>query len=438
MKIKQDEQLVRSVGVFGLSANIVNIIIGSGIFVLPAVVAAGMGSSAIYAYLFCGILITCIMLCFAEAGSKINKTGGPYTYIETAFGPFAGFLAGVFSVLSSILSVAAVSNALVNIAAVYQPVLQETFVRFIFLLFVFGGLAFVNVLGIKQGIGLVKMFVLFKLTPLLLIIVFGWSEVSYDNLNLNSFPGIEALGATSLILFFAFLGAESAVTVGGEVLRPKKTFPQAILIGILTVLAVYVMVQLVAQGVLGEELKKYTSAPLAETARRIMGNPGFVLLVAGAALSMFGNLSGQILNVPRVLYALSRDKVIPVPYFSRVHKKYKTPHTAIIIYSIIGLCVAVAGSFEKLAVISTSTALLLYLGVVMAVVKLRFTQKASAEEFQVPGGLIIPILSILIILYFLSHLSRNEIGGTIILITILSILFYLNKWVVQREALPKS
>ncbi len=432
MKPKQDEQLIRSVGVFGLSANIVNIIIGSGIFVLPAIVAAGMGSSAIYAYLFCGVLITCIMLCFAEAGSKINKTGGPYTYIETAFGPFAGFLAGVFSVVASILSVAAVSNALVNILGVYLPVFQESYARILFLLLVFGGLAYANVLGIKQGIGLVKMFVLFKLTPLFLIIVLGWSEVSYDNFNFQTFPGIEALGATSLILFFAFLGAESAVTVGGEVLRPKKTFPQAILIGILTVLAVYVMVQTVAQGVLGEELKNHTSAPLAETARRIMGKPGFIILIVGAALSMFGNLSGQILNVPRVLYALSRDKVIPVPYFSRIHKKYKTPYTAIMMYSIIGLCVAVAGNFEQLAVISTSTGLLLYLGVVLAVIKLRYTQKTTAEEFQVPGGLMIPVVSVAVILYFLSHLPGNEMIGTLIFGVIVSALYFINRNLIQK------
>ncbi|MEH6765474.1 MAG: amino acid permease [Aequorivita antarctica] len=81
-----EEELIRTVGVLGLSANIMNIIIGAGIFVLPAIIASYMGASSIIAYLFCGFLMAMVMLCFAEAGSKITNTGGTYKYIETAFG----------------------------------------------------------------------------------------------------------------------------------------------------------------------------------------------------------------------------------------------------------------------------------------------------------------------------------------------------------------
>ncbi len=103
--IQKDEGFRRRIGVFGLSANIINIIIGAGIFVLPAIIAANMGPSSIIAYIFCGILIALIMLCFAEAGSKVTNTGGAYTYIETAFGDYAGFVSGIFAIVATILIV---------------------------------------------------------------------------------------------------------------------------------------------------------------------------------------------------------------------------------------------------------------------------------------------------------------------------------------------
>ena len=89
--MSSDEGLKREIGLWGLTANIVNVVIGSGIFVLPAIVSEKLGASGILAYFFCGFLITTIMLCFAEMGSRITVTGGAYAYIEAAFGKYFGF-----------------------------------------------------------------------------------------------------------------------------------------------------------------------------------------------------------------------------------------------------------------------------------------------------------------------------------------------------------
>ena len=105
-------KLKREIGVLGLSANIVNVVIGAGIFVLPAIVAADLGSASILAYLFCGLLITLVMLCFAEVGSKITDTGGAYSYIEKTFGEMPGFVTAVLFVIASITADAAVSQSL--------------------------------------------------------------------------------------------------------------------------------------------------------------------------------------------------------------------------------------------------------------------------------------------------------------------------------------
>jgi amino acid transporter len=401
-----------------------NIIIGAGIFALPAIIAANMGSSSIIAYVICGILLALIMLCFAEAGSKVTNTGGAYTFIETAFGDYAGFLGGIFYMGSSLMSDAAVSNALVNVLASSYPIFENEGVRLGFLFVIFFGLAFINVIGIKQGIGLVKFFVIAKLIPLLLLIIFGWIAVSADNLSIEALPSIELVGKTSLILFFAFVGGENGLIVGGEIKNPKRTIPRGIFIGITSVVVIYILIQMVSQGVLGSELPNYTASPLAETAKVAFGPIGFVVLIVGAAISMFGFLSGEILNAPRIPYALARDKVIPLPFLAKIHEKFKTPYLAIITYATIAFIIAATASFEQLVVIATSSILLIYLGVVLSVIKLRYTQKSKPDEFKIPGGLTVPILSIFIIFYFLSSLTSKEMLGTIIFIGALTLIFF--------------
>src|SRR5919112_5582793 len=94
MRDRSEAALVRALGVWGLAASIVNVTVGGGIFRLPSGVAADVGAWAPLAYLACTVAMGLIVLCFAEAGSRVSMTGGPYAYIETAFGPFVGFVCG--------------------------------------------------------------------------------------------------------------------------------------------------------------------------------------------------------------------------------------------------------------------------------------------------------------------------------------------------------
>lgn len=169
----KEEGLKRTIGVWGLSANMINIIVGAGIFVLPATVAAGLGSASVLAYLFCGILIALVMLCFAEAGSEVTDSGGPYTYIESAFGPYFGFLTAILFLVSTLSADAAVANAVADVLSGWFPVLNEQWLRVIFFLMIFGLLAFINIRGVRQGLGLVIITTIAKLTPLLVIILIG-------------------------------------------------------------------------------------------------------------------------------------------------------------------------------------------------------------------------------------------------------------------------
>jgi basic amino acid/polyamine antiporter, APA family len=426
MKIAQ-EGLKREVGVWGLSANIVNVMIGAGIFVLPAIIAETMGASGVLAYLFCGLLIGLIMLCFAEVGSKVTHSGGAYAYVETALGAYPGFLVSIFYLMGSILADAAVSNALLEILGVIFPIFKNSTIRFFSLFILFSGLASLNVIGVKQGIGLVKFTTVAKLIPILLLITIGWKDVQWVNFAWETEPTIQKLGETSLILFFAFMGGDAGLSIGGEIKNPQKTVPRAILIGILGVLLIYVMVQLVSQGILGSELPNLKEAPLAEASKIVFGPAGYTLLFIGTAVSMFGMISGQILNNPRVIFRLSRDGVIPFSRLASIHRKFKTPYIAILLYAGLGFTLANIGGFRALAVISASSMLMVYFGVSISVIGLRRKKEFTNGGFTIPFGYTVPILSAGIILFFLSNLSTPEKQGIVILIGILTLIYFLGK-----------
>src|SRR5678816_2520545 len=105
-----ERSLVRAIGTWSLAAGVINITVGGGIFRLPADVAAALGAAAPIAYLVCALAMGLIVLCFAEAGSRVSMTGGPYAYVEVAFGPFVGFLVGALLWVGITLALAAVST----------------------------------------------------------------------------------------------------------------------------------------------------------------------------------------------------------------------------------------------------------------------------------------------------------------------------------------
>jgi len=420
-----ENHLKREIGFVGLSSNIINTIIGSGIFVLPAIVAAALGAASIFAYAVCIVLITLLMLCIAEVGSKITDTGGPYIYIEKTFGKFAGFLTVWLILLATLSAVGAVANAIVNVVFTLFPFIKGELVRIAMFASMFGGLGYLNVIGLKKGVTFVKLITFLKVVPLLLIVFLGFKDVDLTNLVWESVPTIDQMGSASLVLYFAFTGVGSALSVSGEVRHPQKIIPRAILFSIFIVGVIYILIQTVAQGVLGDSLPSFTENPLGEVAERIFGPVGLTLMIIGAGVSMFGSLSSNIMSIPRVLFAASADDVIPVKILSRVHRKFATPYIAIITFVGLAFVFASIGGFQDLAIVASAGALVLSLAACAAVIKLRINKQFddNPESFRIPGGYTVPILAIAGILWFLSNLSANKLLGFGVFMLILTVLY---------------
>src|SRR5438105_7235079 len=143
--------LRRVIGVRGLAAAIFNITVGAAIFVLPAHVAGNLGAAAPLAYLVCAVATALVALCIAEAGSRVARSGGPYAYVETAFGPYAGFLCGVLLWLGITLAMGAVATVFADTVGGLVPGLGAPLPRAALLIAVYRGLAFVNIPGAALG-----------------------------------------------------------------------------------------------------------------------------------------------------------------------------------------------------------------------------------------------------------------------------------------------
>jgi basic amino acid/polyamine antiporter, APA family len=430
------EQLKRSIGVFGLAAAVVNMTIGTGIFVLPALAYEQLGNAAILSFLVCGALIFLIALCFAEAGSKISVSGGPYTYIEVAFGKYAGFLANIIFLLCCVLSDAAAANALSKTLSFFWPVMDTSAVKPVLFFVLFGGLAYINIRGVQQGMLLIIIATIGKLIPLLLIVAWGFTEISFSNFAVRTEFTVGEIGAATLILFYAFLGIETAVSNGGEFKNPSRTVPLGILGGLLFVLIIYILIQLITQGVLGAKILNEKSAPLAAVSTILFGKTGAVLLIIGTAVSIIGTISSEVLGIPRVMYAGARDGLLPKFLFT-VHTKYVTPHYAILLYTAIGFLIAVFGAFKQLIILTSATTLLVYLGVVLSVIQLRRKKTAAEKSFVIPGGIIVPVVAAITIVWVLSNLSKQELIGLLMTLAVLSVIYVLMQ-VVKRKRIQRN
>lgn len=429
------ENLKREIGIRSLALAIVNITVGTGIFVIPAIVAASLGAAAIIAYLICGLAIFLIALCFAELGSHTSVSGGTYTYIENAFGPFAGFIANnIYWLGACVFSDAAIANALADTLRYFFPVLGNELFRAFFFIVIFGGLAFLNIRSVKNGIRLVELTAIGKLVPLIVLVAVASFYISADNLKWISAPTVDNLVSSSLLLFFAFMGMETPLSNGGEIKNPSRTVPIGIFLAVLLVLVLYIFIQLVTQGVLGNSIEQHKDAPLAAVAGIVFGKTGALLIIVVTAISMFGALGSELLSIPRILYSGARDGLLPKP-LSKIHPKFLTPATAIIIYAGIDLFFSLTGEFKTLATVSSAVSLMIYLGIVLATIKLRKKQLPGAGNgFRLPGGIIIPVVAACVIIWLLSGLSKAELTGLVVFVLALSVVYAAKIFLQKRKS----
>ncbi len=396
-------RFVRAVGLLGLTAIAVNGVVGSGIFVLPATVAALTGAASPAAYVVAAVLMALVVACFAEAGSLFEETGGPYVYAREAFGPMAGFLVGWMFFLSRLAAAAAIGNAFVAYVGYFWPGASQGAGRAALLTLAIGALAAINAVGVRSGARTVNALTVAKMLPLLLFVGAGLFAVDPSRFTFLALPPMHAWRQASLLLVFAFGGFENANVPTEEALDPRRHLPIALVAAIAVTAVLYVLIQIVAQGTLPGLALDPT--PLASAAARFLGPAGAAILTLGAVLSTLGSESALALVGPRILYAFGRDGPLPGA-LARIHPRFRTPHVAVAAFAALALAAALAGSFATLAAVSAIARLVFSAATCLAVPVLR--RRMPRAPFRVPGGVVVPLAAAVLSVWLLTGVTRDQ------------------------------
>jgi basic amino acid/polyamine antiporter, APA family len=417
-----ESSLRRSIGTLALAAGIVNVTIGAGIFRLPADMAATLGATAPLSYVLCAIAMGLIVLCMAEAGSRVSLTGGPYAYIEVAFGRFVGFLAGFLLWMILTFAMAAVATVLMASLGALVPALASRAAASATLVAIYAVFAAINILGVERGAHVNTAITVAKILPLLLLVVAGIFAIDPDNLSAGDPPDLATLARSSILLIFAFAGLEAALVPGGEVKDPARTVPRALFIALVSTTLLYAALQFVSQGLLGPALATSTT-PLADAAGVALGQWARTLLLVGAVISMLGHAGGMILVTPRTLFAFARDGILP-PVLARIHPVHRTPVTAIILQCAIVLVLAITSTFERLAIVAILSTLMLYGTCCLATWQLRrLDVRSDGTPFKVPAPSVVIVLACLVIGWMLTSVTLAEWTALVIALSVAATIF---------------
>ena len=372
-----------ALGAAALGAAIFNTVVGAGIFVLPAALAREAGGAAPLAYLACTVVMGCVAVCFAAAGSRTPTSGGPYGYTEAAFGPFAGFIVGVLVWLGAVLAAAGISAAVADALGAAWPALAAPGVRPLLIVAVLAGFAGVNLLGAAPGSRLVGVLTVLKLLPLAALLVAGFASGRTGAPAPAGPSGGEHFGRAMLLAIFAFQGMETALGVSGEVRDPARNVPRGLLGAMAGVAVLYVALQLVAQRLLGGALAT-SPTPLAAAAA-VVWPPLGGLVLAGTVASMLGYLASDTLTAPRTLYAFGRGGVLPA-MFGRAGGRTGAPALAILTHVAVAALLALSGGFVELATLSALAVVGVYIiGGIAAVVLQRRGVARAGPPLTVPA-----------------------------------------------------
>jgi len=421
----RDHGLLRAMGVFTFAAAITNEVVGSGVYRLPAVMATAAGTIAPYAYLACLIAMAAIVLCFSEAGSRVPTSGGPYGYVEAAFGPMFGFVAGILVWFSSVLACGGIAVALADTVGSAFPAMASPVPHTVVVAAVLGLMAFINIIGVDVASKILGLATMIKLLPLFLFLIVGGGALLMGHPAAPPItnPPTEGFGAAAILGIFALTGMETPLAASGEVRDPARTVPRALLLAMISIGLLYIAVQIVSDRLLGAGLVG-SKAPLADALGTL--DPRWrAPLLAGAFGSMLIWLGSDLLGAPRVLFAFGRDRLLP-SMFGKVHARWRTPYIAILTHFLLALGLALTGTFEKLAILSTLAIAPLYMSVCAAAVKLRCDKIAIlGSPLTIPGLPYISAFAILAMvgLVGLAKLSEQIALGGLLVGSVL--LFYL-------------
>lgn len=385
------EELPRKLGLLDATFIVIGIVIGSGIFLLPNLIARSLPSAfAIVAvWVVAGVLSYFGALAYAELGAMMPATGGQYVYLREAYGPACAFLSGWVFVL-------AVLPGGIAFLAVGFSIYLDHFVHLSPVMRSFAALALVavlsaaNYIGVREGAWIQRIFSTLKIAGLLLVIGAALLAPHANGAAAAAAPAsaqplsYAAFGFVMTACLLAYNGWSYVSFVAGEIKDPQRNLPRSLALGMGAVMALYVFANIAYMNVMTVPEIAASERVGADVAGRTMGPAGATVLSAVVLLSIIGAINGCILTAARIPFAQARDGLF-FSRFGQVHPRFKTPAFAIVAQCVWSGVLILTGTYETLVSYMMLSAWIFYTLSVVAVWVLRRKMPDAPRPYKMLG-----------------------------------------------------
>ena len=416
-------ELARDLGLSHAGAVVVGTIIGSGIFLVPSEMMQAVGSARVVylAWVVGGLLSFFGALTYAELGAMKPQAGGEYVYVRDAYGPLAGFLyAWTWFLIAKPASIATVTTGLVRILETFPVFSFFSRVCFSHASFshastshpftvTYGQLVAIgatllvsclNYIGVRRAGEFQFLFTLLKIAIILGIVAVGFSYSGGTWANFatefaGAKGGVAGFFAALVAALWAYDGWNDLNMVAGEIQNPQRNIPLALIWGVATVGALYILVNAAVQYVLPASAVAGSERPASDAVALVLGHAGASLVSAGMAVSMMVTLNGTIMSGARVPFAMARDGYF-FKAIAEVHPRFHTPSAAIVVQGALAIALLLlGGSFRQFFTLAIFAEWMFYMIAGSTVFVFRRRELHAERPYRVWGYPVVPAVFVL-------------------------------------------
>ncbi|HTD23010.1 MAG TPA: amino acid permease [Terriglobales bacterium] len=423
--------LLRELGVSHAVAIVVGTVIGSGIFRVPGTMMRDVGSAKVVylAWIVGGLLSFFGALTYSELGAMKPQAGGEYVYVRDGYGPMLGFLyAWTWFVIAKPASIATITTGLTDalsslprLSFLSHPAAAHLTLTWAQLVAIGATIliSFLNYVGVRRAGAFQLIATLLKVAMLVGIAVIGFSYrggswANFATRFTGAHGGFNGFMLALVAALWAYDGWNDLNMVAGEIRRPERDIPIALIAGVAIVAALYMLMYAAVQYVLPADALGASKSPASAMALVVLGTAGAALITAGIALSMLVTLNGTVMSGGRIPYAVARDGYF-FQSLAAVSPRFHTPSNALLIQAVLSiLLLLIAATFKQLLDLAIFAEWLFYMIAASTIFVFRKREPDAARPYKAWGYPLVPALFILSAGFLLYYTFKDNLETTFI------------------------
>ncbi len=393
----------------------INGVIGSGAFLLPQVIYKDMNLASVLVLLCAAITVSMVALCYADLSSRFTGSGAAWLYSYNAFGRFTGYELGLFTWFLGCCTLSAEVVALLTTLRSFLPLFNTHWIYY------------VSVFGLILLFSIINFFgrTLVKLVDNLS------SPVIPHAASTGAMPLAKHFGAAFSVVFYMFTGFSFIPIAAKQMTDPEKNIPRVLIAVMVSVTIMYSLMMLVAIGILGTRMSKY-STPIANAFGTGVGKWGYILVIVGMLISIFGVAFAASFNTPSLISSLANEHAM-LPKWIGKKNRHDAPWVAIILTAVVSMLL-VTQSYLFLVSCIVLASFVQYVPSILAVIKFKHTDEFPNHGFKLPGKYIIPVLALLISCYMVTNFTIKTITVGVVVAVLAAVSYFFVKVDEKHEA----